>query len=48
MKSLEEINNMVNNSFINNEKAIDIKQFTQIILENNSEIFLQILCFMSL
>ena len=46
MKSLEEINNMVNNSFINNEKTIDIKQFTQIILENNSEIFLQILCFL--
>ena len=46
MKSLEEINNMVNNAFINSEKIIDLKQFTQIILENDSEIFLQILCFL--
>ena len=46
MKSLEEVNNMVNNAFINNEKIIDLKQFTKIILENDSEIFLQILCFL--
>ena len=46
MKSLEEIDNILNKAFSKFEGKMDLAQFTQIITENNSEIFLQILCFL--
>ena len=46
LKGLEEISNIVNKSFLQFGYSINEKQFTQMIIENNSEIFLQILCFL--
>ena len=46
MKSLEEIDNILNKAFNKYEGKMNLEQFNQIIIENNSEIFLQILCFL--
>ena len=46
MKSLEEIDNILNKAFKKYEDKMNLNQFTEIITENNSEIFLQILCFL--
>ena len=46
MKSLEEINNKINKAFKKIPYSMDLTQFTQLITEKNSEIFLQILCFL--
>ena len=46
MKSLEEINNKINKVFKKIPYSMDLTQFTQLITEKNSEIFLQILCFL--
>ena len=45
-KSLEEIDNMVNETFEICDEIMDLENFTQMIKEDNSEIFLQILCFL--
>ena len=45
-KSLEEIDNMVNETFEICDEIMDLNKFTQMIKEDNSEIFLQILCFL--
>ena len=46
MKSLEEIDNILNHAFNKHEDKMNLEQFTRIITENNSEIFLQILCYL--
>ena len=46
MKSLEEIDEILNKAFKKYEDKMNLTQFTEIITENNSEIFLQILCFL--
>ena len=46
MKSLEEIDDILNKAFKKHEDKMNLNQFTEIIKENNSEIFLQILCFL--
>ena len=46
MKSLEEIDDILNKAFKKYEDKMNLNQFTEIITENNSEIFLQILCFL--
>ena len=46
MKSLEEIDDILNKAFKKYEDKMNLTQFTEIITENNSEIFLQILCFL--
>ena len=46
MKSLEEIDEILTNAFSKYEDKMNLEQFTQLITENNSEIFLQILCFL--
>ena len=46
MKSLEEIDDILNKAFNKYEGKMNLEQFNQIIIENNSEIFLQILCFL--
>ena len=46
MKSLEEIDDILNKAFKKYEDKMNLNQFTEIIRENNSEIFLQILCFL--
>ena len=46
MKSLEEIDDILNKAFKKHEDKMNLNQFTEIITENNSEIFLQILCFL--
>ena len=46
MKSLEEIDSILNKAFNKHENKMNLEQFTRIITENNSEIFLQILCFL--
>ena len=46
MKSLEEIDGILNKAFKKYEDKMNLNQFTEIITENNSEIFLQILCFL--
>ena len=45
-KSLEEIDNMVNEAFEICDEIMDLENFTQMIKGDNSEIFLQILCFL--
>ena len=46
MKSLEEIDSILTTVFNKFEDKMNLEQFTQIIKEKNSEIFLQILCFL--
>ena len=46
MKSLEEIDNIVSETFNNYGGEMNLKEFTEIVTEQNSEIFLQILCFL--
>ena len=46
MKRLEEIDNIVNEAFNKYGGEMNLKEFTDIITEQNSEIFLQILCFL--
>ena len=46
MKSLEEIDNIVSETFNKYDDEIDLNEFIEIVTEKNSEIFLQILCFL--
>ena len=46
LKSLDEIDNIVSEAFDKYGGQIDITQFTEIVTEKHSEIFLQILCFL--
>ena len=46
MKSLEEIDNILSETFSKYGGKLNLKQFTEIVTEQNSEIFLQILCFL--
>ena len=46
MKSLEEIDQILNQAFHKFENKMNLEQFKSIITEKNSEIFLQILCFL--
>ena len=46
MKSLQEIDIIVSETFNKYEGEMNLKQFTEIVTEQNSEIFLQILCFL--
>ena len=46
MKSLEEIDNIVNETFNKYDGEMNLKEFIEIVTEQNSEIFLQILCFL--
>ena len=46
IKSLEEIDSIVSETFDKYGGEMNIKQFTEIVKETNSEIFLQILCFL--
>ncbi len=46
MKSLEEIDQIVSDTFNKYNGKMNLKEFTQIVTEKNSEIFLQILCFL--
>ena len=46
MKSLEEIDTIISETFNKYGGEMDLKQFTEIVTEQNSEIFLQILCFL--
>lgn len=46
MKSLEEIDNMLSETFTKYGGKLNLKQFTEIVTEQNSEVFLQILCFL--
>ena len=46
MKSLEEIDSILNDTFSKFGDRMNLEQFTNIIKEKNSEIFLQILCFL--
>ena len=46
MKSLEEIDRIVCETFNKFGGEMNLKQFTEIVIEKNSEVFLQILCFL--
>ena len=46
IKSLEEIDSIVSETFDKYEGKMNLMQFTEIVTEKNSEIFLQILCFL--
>ena len=46
MKSLEEIDQILNQAFNQFQDKMNLEQFISIIKENNAEIFLQILCFL--
>ena len=46
MKSLEEIDEIVKETFNRYEGEINLEQFIETIKDNNSEIYLQILCFL--
>ena len=46
MKSLEEIDNILSETFSKYGGKLNMNQFTEIVTEQNSEIFLQILCFL--
>ena len=46
IKSLEEIDSIVSNTFDKYGGQMNLVQFTKIVTEENSEIFLQILCFL--
>ena len=46
MKSLEEIDKIVNETFNRCGGEMDFEEFTEIVTEKNSDIFLQILCFL--
>ena len=46
IKSLEEIDSIVSEAFDKYGGVMDLPQFTEIVTEKNSEIFLQILCFL--
>ena len=46
MKSLEEIDNIISETFNQYKGEMSLKDFTNIVTEKNSEIFLQILCFL--
>jgi Ca2+-binding EF-hand superfamily protein len=46
MKSLEEIDDIVSDTFNKYNGKMNMKQFTEIVTEKNSEVFLQILCFL--
>ena len=46
MKSLEEIDNILSETFSKYGGKLNLNQFTEIVTEQNSEIFLQILCFL--
>ena len=46
IKSLEEIDSIVSNTFDKYGGQMNLAQFTKIVTEENSEIFLQILCFL--
>ena len=46
IKSLEEIDSIVSDTFDKYDGQMNLSQFTEIVKEKNSEIFLQILCFL--
>ena len=46
IKSLEEIDTIIADTFDKFGGQMDLKEFTEIVIEKNSEIFLQILCFL--
>jgi len=46
IKSLEEIDSIVSNAFDKTGGEMKLEQFTEIVIGKNSEIFLQILCFL--
>ena len=46
MKSLEEIDNIISEAFNQYKGEMSLKDFTNVVIEKNSEIFLQILCFL--
>ena len=46
MKSLEEIDNIISETFNKYKGEMNLKEFTEIVSEKNSEVFLQILCFL--
>ncbi len=46
MKSLEEIDNIISETFNKYKGELNLKDFTEIVSEKNSEVFLQILCFL--
>ena len=46
MKSLEEIDSILSETFSKYGGKLNLNQFTEIVTEQNSEIFLQILCFL--
>ena len=46
MKSLEEIDQIVSDTFNKYDGKMNLQQFTEIVTEKNSEVFLQILCFL--
>ena len=46
MKSLEEIDKIINDAFNDFNGVMNLEQFTKNITDNHSEIFLQILCFL--
>ena len=46
MKSLEEIDQILNQAFNKFQNQMNLEQFKSLIMENNTEIFLQILCFL--
>ena len=46
MKSLEEIDQIISDTFNKYDGKMNLKDFTEIVTEKNSEIFLQILCFL--
>ena len=46
IKSLDEIDSIVGETFDKYGGEMDLKQFTEIVTEKNSDIFLQILCFL--
>ena len=46
MKSLEEIDNIISETFNKYGGEMNLKEFTEIVTEKNSEVFLQILCFL--
>ena len=46
MKSLEEIDEIISDTFNKYDGKMNLGQFTEIVTKNNSEIFLQILCFL--
>jgi Ca2+-binding EF-hand superfamily protein len=46
IKSLEEIDSILSDTFDKYDGQMNLSQFTEIVKEKNSEIFLQILCFL--